>query len=228
MGNAEKDNSDLRLMELAARNPSLGGRELMTEIIERGPMPEEVERPKSQDIHAALKPLSPDAQDYRTQIEHADWLGKESPTMRDLYEHGAEIKGDTLIIPAEEYELRDDRDTPFITTLSYAQDRIGDIEQAREFHSLALAISGETADAKMKIAVFKSYYDRIARDERDRWFGEDWKTERWVAVMDTLEEMRVVASEMAKLETRESIEAVEPERFGALAKSGGCAQIGWA
>jgi hypothetical protein len=29
MANAESDNSDLRLMDLAARNPSLGGRELM-------------------------------------------------------------------------------------------------------------------------------------------------------------------------------------------------------
>src|SRR5262249_59744181 len=118
MANGERDNWDLRLMGLAARNPSLGGRELMMEIIERGPMPEEVERPKPQDIRAALKPSSLDAQDYRTRIEHADWLGKESPTMRDLYEHGAQIKGDTLIIPAEEYGLRDDPDTPFINTLS--------------------------------------------------------------------------------------------------------------
>src|SRR5262249_10546623 len=216
MTDGEKNNSDLRLMELAARNPSLGGRELMMEIIERGPMPEEIERPNPQDIRAALKPLSLEAQDYRTRIEHADWLGKESPTMRDLYEHGAEIKGDTLIIPAEEYELRDDRDTPFITTLSYAQERIGDIEQAREFHSLAPAISGETADAKMKIAVFKSYYDRIAREERNIWFGKDWKMERWDAVRRMLEEMRVVASEMSKLETRESIEAVQAERIGAV------------
>src|SRR5262249_9474669 len=67
MTDAEKNNSDLRLMELAARNPSLGGRELMMEIIERGPMPEEIERPNPQDIRAALKPLSLEAQDYRTQ-----------------------------------------------------------------------------------------------------------------------------------------------------------------
>ncbi len=97
MANAEKDNSDLRLMELAARNPSLGGRELMMEIVERGPMPEATERPKPYDIHAALKPSGPDDPDYRTPIEHAGWLGKESPTMRDLYERGAGIKGDALI-----------------------------------------------------------------------------------------------------------------------------------
>src|SRR5215813_2778407 len=216
MANSERDNSDLRLMGLAARNPSLGGRELMMEIIERGPMPEEIERPNPQDIRAALKPLSLDAQDYRTQIEHADWLGKESPTMRDLCEHGAEIKGGALIIPAEEYELRDDRDTPFITTLSYAQEKIGDIEQAREFHSLALAISGETADARMKITVFKNYYDRIACDERGNRFGSDHETARSEALNRTLEEMRAVASEMTKLETRESVEVVEADRIGTV------------
>jgi hypothetical protein len=212
-------NSDLLLMEVAERNPSLGGRELLLEIIERGPMPEGVERSQARDHRAAFKTSPPDDPDYRTPIEQADWLGKESQEMRDMYERGAVIKENVLVIPAEEYELRDDRDTPFITTLSYAQKRIGDIEQAREFHSLALEISGETADTKAdsrdKIAVFKSYYDRIARDEKDKWYGEDWKMERWIAVKDTLEEMRIVASEMAKIETRESIEVVQAERIEA-------------
>jgi len=44
----EWDNSDLRLMALADRSPSLGGRELLREIIERGPAPEETERPQNQ------------------------------------------------------------------------------------------------------------------------------------------------------------------------------------
>jgi hypothetical protein len=113
MSRAEQDNSDLRLMELAARNLPLGGRELMLEIIGRGAMPEGNERPQARDIRSALKAQSLDDPDYRTRIEHADWLGKESPAIRDLYEHGAEIKGDVLTIPAEEYELREDRETPF-------------------------------------------------------------------------------------------------------------------
>jgi hypothetical protein len=190
----------------------------LLEIIERGPMPEEVERPQPFDHRAAFKTRALDDPDYRTPIEQADWLGKESQEMRDMYERGAVIKENVLVIPAEEYELRDDRDAPFITTLSYAEKRIGDIEQAREFHSLALVISGETADtradARDKIAVFKNYYDRIARDEQDKWYGKDWKMEHWIAVKDTLEEMRIVASEMAKLETRESIEPVQAERTG--------------
>jgi hypothetical protein len=187
--------------------------QLMMEIIERGPVLEEIGRPTPHDIRASLKPSGPDASDHRTQIEHADWIGKESPTMRDLYERGADIKGDTLIIPAEEHELREDRDTPFITTLSYAQEKIGDIEKAREFHSLAVAIAGETADARMKIAVFKIYYERIARDGQGNRFVKDWGAERSDALKRTLEEMRAVAAEMAKLETRESVEAIEMDKI---------------
>src|SRR5574341_265279 len=203
-------------MEQATRNPSLGGRELMLEIIERGPMPEENERPQTRDIRSALKAQSLDNPDYRTRIGHADWLGKESPEMRDLYERGAELKCDEFPIPAAEYELRDDRETPFITTLSYAQDRIDAIEQAREFHSLALAISGETADARMQIVVFKHYYDRIARNELSNRFGRNHEAKRSGVLNRPLEEMRVMAAEMAKLETRESVEAIEAEKIKAF------------
>ena len=104
----------------------------------------------------------------------------------------------------------------FITTLSYAQGKIGDIERAQEFHALALEIGGETADARMQIAVFKHYYDRIARDEQGNRFGRDAKAARTESLNRTLEEMRVMAAEMAKLETRESIEAAGAERTGAV------------
>ncbi|MGH9839048.1 MAG: hypothetical protein ACREEM_09710 [Blastocatellia bacterium] len=209
MRNTEKDNSDLRLMELAARNPSLGGRDLLLEIIWRGPAPEENERPNLRDVRIALRASSLYDPDHRTRIEHADWLGRESRAMRDLYERGAEIKGDVLMIPAEEHELNDGRETPFITTLSYAQNRIGNIEQAREFHALALAISSETADAQMRIAVFKHYHDRIARDENGNTYGRDRVAARTGSLKHTLEEMRILAGEMAKFETRESIESTD-------------------
>ncbi|MGH9755615.1 MAG: hypothetical protein ACREA2_22775 [Blastocatellia bacterium] len=39
--------------------------------------------------------------DCRTPQEQAGWLGEYSKDLRDLYERGAEVKGDTLIIPAE-------------------------------------------------------------------------------------------------------------------------------
>jgi hypothetical protein len=136
-GSSARINSDLRLMELADRNPSLGGRELLREIIERGPMPEENERRQAIDIRAALRIPSIDDPNYRTQSEQADWIGKDSKMMRDLYERGAQIRGRVLIVPAEEHELNEDRGTPFITTISYALEKIDDVEKAAEFHSLA-------------------------------------------------------------------------------------------
>jgi hypothetical protein len=212
MNNTDKDiaakqpeqiNGDLRLMELAERNPSLGGRELLREIIERGPLPNENEPPQPRDIRAALKLPSLDDPDYRTQIEQAGWIGNESKIMRDLYERGAEIKGEVLIIPAEEHELSEERDTPFITTLSYVLERIRDVEKATEFHSLARKISGETADTRTQIAVFKTYYDRITLDEHGHRVDEG---DRAAALSQTLDEMRRIALEMEKLETRESAE----------------------
>lgn len=209
MSDREVFNSDLRLMELAARNPSLGGRELLQEIIERGPVLEETERLQARDSRAALAPRELDHPDYRTPVEQANWLNEHGQTMRDLYEHGAEIKGDVLVIPAEEYELGDERGALFITTLSYALEKIDDIERSREFHELALAISGETADARTQIAVFKTYYDRIRRGEREDRFHKADETDKAEVLARTLEEMRMIADEMARLETRESVDAVQ-------------------
>jgi hypothetical protein len=204
----EENNSDMRLMELADRNPSLGGRELLREIIERGPAPEEIEPPRPSDLRAALKLTSLDDPDYRTRAEQADWIGRESKLMRDLYERGAEVKGDVLVIPAEEHELAEDRDMPFITTLSYALGKIKDAEKAAEFHSLAKKISGETADARTEIVVFKSYYDRLTRDERGNRVQE---SERSRVLSQTLGAMWRIAAEMEQLETRESIETFSAE-----------------
>lgn len=195
--------SDLRLMELADHNPSLGGRELACEIIERGPMPEEVEQPEQKDVHAALKTLSLDDPDYRTRAGQADWIGSESKIMRDLYERGAEIKGDVLIIPAEQHELPEDHESPFISSLPYALQRIAHAEKAAEFHSLAQKISGDTADVRTQIVVFSIYYDRLKR------YAETNKSNRDEALARTLDEMRRLAAEMEKLETRESIEPTD-------------------
>ncbi len=186
-------NPDLRLMELADRNLSLGGRELLKEIIERGAEPEENDRSTVLDLRAALRSPSLDDPNYRTQAEQADWIGSESKIMRDLYERGAQIRGGVLIIPAEEHELNSDRETPFITTVSYALERIDDVEKAVEFHSLAGKISGSAADARTQIVVFKTFYNQFS--------GEGGN--RAGALSQTLEEMRRIAIEMEKLEPLE-------------------------
>jgi relaxase MobL-like protein len=193
---------DELLFEAARRNPSIAGREVIQEIILRGPAREPEERSEAIDLRAAFKTPGLDDSDYRTQPEQADWLGKHSSELRDLYERGAQIKDDVLIIPAEEYELPEDRNQPFITSLSYAHEQISNPQQATGFHALARAIAGETASPEMEREVFRYYYSRI------RWADP---SERPDELEKTLGEMRLLADEMSKLETRDSIEVAPPE-----------------
>ena len=109
--------------------------------------------------------------------------------MRDLYERGAEIKGDTLIIPAEEYQVPDERDHIRVISISHAFEKIRDPKIAVEFHSLARVIAGETADIGTEIEVFKHYYDQIERDAERRRLdrhGEDYERERAASLDRTL------------------------------------------
>jgi hypothetical protein len=194
---------DELLLEAARLNPSIAGRELIQEIILRGPEREPEERPEALDIRAAFKTPGLDDTDYRTQPEQADWLGKHSRELRHLYERGAQIKDDVLIIPAEEYELPEERDEPFITSLSYAYAQIQNPRLATEFHALARTIAGETASPEMEREVFRYYYAQIR--------GGDHSVERIVELEKTLGEMRLLADEMSKLETRDSAEVAPPE-----------------
>ncbi|MGH9937808.1 MAG: hypothetical protein ACREAM_16295, partial [Blastocatellia bacterium] len=185
--------------------PSIAGRELIQEIILRGPAREPGERPEAIDLRTAFKTPSLDDSDFRTQPEQADWLGTHSHELRDLYERGAQIKDGVLIIPAEEHELPEDRGQPFITTLSYAHARIQNPQQATEFHALARTIAGETASPEMEREVFRYYYAQIR--------GGDLSAGRAAELEKTLGEMRLLADEMSKLETRDSVEVAPPETF---------------
>ncbi|MCG3144878.1 MAG: hypothetical protein HONDAALG_02388 [Gammaproteobacteria bacterium] len=180
-----------RLLQAARYNPSIAGPELVEDIILRGSEPGSNESPEAMNLRIAFRNPSLDDPDYRTRPEQADWLNKQSQDLRDLYERGACVKDAVLVIPAEEHELPEGQDQPFITSLSYALGRIRDQEQAREFHTLARTIAGENADPR-DIEVFRYYYDQIGRDA--------------AALGPTLAEMRLLAGEMAKLETQESVE----------------------
>src|SRR6266540_2420320 len=194
---------DEQLIEAARHNPSIAGRELIQEIILRGPAREPEERPEATDLRAAFKAPSLDDIDFRTQPEQADWLGTHSHELRDLYERGAQIKDGVLIIQAEEHELPEDRDQPFITALSYAHARIQNPQQATEFHALARTIAGETASPEMEREVFRYYYAQIR--------GGDHSAERGAGLEKMLGKMRLLADEMSKLETRDSVEVAPPE-----------------
>ncbi len=197
---------ELRLLELAERNPSPGGRELLREIIERGPHLAPHEPAPARDLASVLRLRSLDDSDYRTPVEQASQLHQASPTLRELYERGATVKGETLILPAEAHELAEERAQPFLTTLAYAQQKLADPEPAKEFHALARTISGTRADARTELTVFKIYYDRLGRDERGERIAKGDAESQQKAIVRTLAEMRELAREMAQLETRESVE----------------------
>jgi hypothetical protein len=195
---------------VAEKNPSIAGRELLQEIIERGPAPEPKEPPEVRNPRVAFKSRGFDDPDYRSRPEQADWLGHESRDLRELYERGASVVGDVLIIPAEEHEITNSNEEPFITSLAYALNRIKNPQQAQEFHALARTIAGETADAKTLLEVFRYYYARSQQDEAGRHISPGKKDERDAAIGRTIEEMRPLAGEMAMLETRESLEVALP------------------
>src|SRR6266545_3970738 len=124
--------SDEILLEANRRNPSIAGRELVQELILRGPALEPVNPPEALgDIREALKDRQVDDSYYYSQPEKADWLGEHSQELRDLYERGATIKDNVLVIPAEGHELNNltaDR-APFINERRYVHQEITDLRK---------------------------------------------------------------------------------------------------
>ena len=183
----------------AQRNPSLAGRELTSEIILRSAEPVINER----DPRTVFSTKNLDDSDYRSPYEQADWLGQQSQSWRDLYERGATIKGDIFIIPAEEHEISSEHDQPFMTSLSYAFERLENPSQANEFYTLAKTIAGKTADSRAEIEVFRHYYAELKTGDR---------AASWHETIDkTLSAMRELAGAMEALETRDSVEVLTNE-----------------
>jgi hypothetical protein len=201
-----------RMLDAASRNRSRGGRDLTLEIIGRTPETETGGMPTPiHDIRAALRNRGIDDPEYRTQIEQAQELGNHSQELRDLYERGATIKGDTLIIPAEEHEAPGERDHLRVIQISHAHEKIEDPKAAAEFHFLARAIAGETADTKTEIEIFRYFYDQLERDAEGRQLerrGENYRQQRAESLDRVLAEMRSMAREMAQRETRVSIDVI--------------------
>lgn len=111
----------------------------------------------------------------RTRAEHADHLGRTNKTARELYERGADVYGDILVLPLDPHEREQARDEIKISSLTYAvntferfiEDRNEAQRTAAEFVELANAIAGRTADSDLRLAVFRTYYDRVRRDHRE-------------------------------------------------------------
>src|SRR5262249_19017988 len=202
--------SDEILLEANRRNPSIAGRELVQELILRGPVPEPFSPLEVLgDIREALKDRQADDPYYNSRPDKADWLGEHSQERRDLYERMATIKGDVLVIPAEGYELNNltaDRE-PFINELRYAHQEIRDPVKADEFYKLVKVIAGKTANTKTEIDYFRHFYKQIKHDVEGRYLKPDQKEEREEALDQTLVGMRALAGEMEILETLVSVEA---------------------
>lgn len=190
------------LSDLARRNPSLGGRELTSWIINLGPAPEPGSPPDVyEDIREVLKGRSLDDPEYVPRNVWGDVLKKEySQELSWLYQTGGGVKdGKVAYFPGEGHEFSgaNESNDPFITELNYAFKFFGKKNQATavKFHDLAKRIAGE-ADGKGQFGYFKYFYDQLKRDANGAYLDYRDKEGRQQALERTLEYMRRLAPEM--------------------------------
>lgn len=150
---------------------------------------------QSDDLKSLYEPS-----DGRTRPEHASHLNSVSQAARDLYERGATIYGDTLVIPRESTGKPHPTETVRTGTHAHAVREFSSFleeekakEVAAEFVELGHAIAGRTADADTRLVVFQTFYRELTRDERGRLRPRE---ERAVQLAPTLEHMRVLAAAM--------------------------------
>ncbi len=154
--------------------------------------------------------------DGRTRPEHSSLLNSISKEARDLYERGATIYGDALIIHRENMEKPDRDDAIRLGTHVHAVREfaplIGEEEgkqAAAEFIELGRAIAGRTADTKTRLVVFQTFYREITRDEKGKILSLEEQAAR---LPTTLEKMRALAGAMRAEEwTHERAELVSIE-----------------
>ena len=173
-----------------------------------------------------------EAPEDRTRAEHADDLNQTDKEVRYLYERGAGVYGDVLVIPTEAHASAQTRDEVRIGTTQHAVESFSRIipdrselaRTAQEFVELADQIAGRTADPNARLAVFQTYYKEITHEtEVEETKLPDGSTirvesqgrrrtpeEQRVQLAVTLERMRATAAAMRKLEWKtERAEFVE-------------------
>jgi CRISPR/Cas system CSM-associated protein Csm2 small subunit len=134
--------------------------------------------------HDAIESVNPTLDDMRslyeptdglTRAEHAGNLNKTNQFARDLYERGASVYGNTLVVPVEAQGRSIPSDELRIGTVEHALETFGRfidnrkelIEKAQEFVELGQQIHGRTADGDLKLAVFRNYLNEISRKTFD-------------------------------------------------------------
>jgi hypothetical protein len=152
----------------------------------------------------------------RSRAEHAGHLNGANREARDLFERGATLYGETLVIPREGVGSPDRGEQVRIGTLAHAvqefEPLVGGEEaklKAAEFVQLGREIAGSTADGDTRLVVFRAFYQDIKR-------GEDGRTrpseEQAVQLEEVLQRMRGLAAAMRAEEwSREPAETVSLE-----------------
>lgn len=151
----------------------------------------------------------------RTRAEHANYLNQTNQEARHLFERGAGLYGDTLIIPREASGTMERAEQVRLGSLAYAVREfvplIGE-EQAKikadEFVELGKQIAGRTADGDTRLVTFRAFYQEIKKDEQGR---ARTRTEQAEQLEPTLERMRVLAAAMREQEWKH-----EPHEFVSL------------
>jgi hypothetical protein len=140
----------------------------------------------------------------RTRAEHAGLLNQTNQEARDLFERGATVYGETLIIPRLSAGAPDHNEQVRIGSLTHTVREfallVGEEEakiKASEFVQLGNQIAGVTADGDTRLITFRAFYQEIKRDESGRYRARE---EQAAQLEPVLESMRVLAAAMGEQE----------------------------
>ncbi len=223
-GRSERDILLSKLFDRIVRDPATGGertrdgkagelRRTLGEMRERNFAAQA--SPAARRAHADVDGFAPAADDLRasftvadgsSRAEHASLLNATNVEARDLFERGATLYGDTLVIPLEANSAPEPADQIRLGTLAHAVREFGPLVgeaeaklKAAEFVQLGREIAGSTADGDTRLVVFRTFYQDIKRDE-----GGNFRTreEQAAQLEGVLERMRELAAAMRAEEWR--------------------------
>lgn len=148
-----------------------------------------------------------DQTDGRTRYEHASYLNQHSQFARDLYERGATVSGNVVLVPREKLSITAGLN---MATNQYAvkkleniiEDRTKALELAPQLVEYGQKIAGSDADREARLKVFNWIYQSLEGkteflDSGDRAFIEESKEERFERTMTDIANL---ANELSQLE----------------------------
>jgi hypothetical protein len=161
--------------------------------------------PAARRAHAEIDGFVPATDDLRasftvpegsSRAEHASRLSGTNSEARDLFERGATLYGDTLVIPLEAGSAPDPSEQIRLGTLAHAvrefEPLVGDAEarlKAAEFVQLGRDIAGSTADGDTRLVVFRAFYQDIKRDESGNFRSREEQSARLEGVLERMREL---------------------------------------